>query len=450
MNLKSMEKDEKNLVTLTIGLESVEFEQAIEKAYKRDAGRFNVPGFRRGKAPRRMIETIYGPSAFYESAVNLSYPGAYEQALRDNDLEPVENADIEVTDIGAEGYSFVARVHVYPEAEVGAYKGLHAYRPPVEVDVGDIDAELSRLQSRNARLVTVSRPIQNNDAITLDFEGFLDDIPFEGGKGENFQLTIGSGQFIPGFEEQLVGRSAGEDCQVTVTFPEDYHAAELAGREAVFFVTIHEVKESEKPELDDEFAKDVSQFDTLEELRADIRAKLEAQRAKHSDEIFENALAEQVYTATEAEVPDVMIREQQSELLQDMARRLSEQGMELSSWLEATGQTVEGLKDEMRAHALRQITVRLAFEKIAALEELEVPEEELEAEYAKMAGQLKTSSKRVKEAVPEKSLRRDLLRMKASAFVKENAFADVQPPEQVVIREQSPSGTDAQSAELEE
>jgi len=302
------------------------------------------------------------------------------------------------------------------------------------VDVGDIDAELSRLQARNARLATVSRSIQEGDTVTLNFEGFIDDIPFEGGKGENTQLTIGSGQFIPGFEEQLIGRSAGEDCKVNVTFPEEYHAAELAGKDAVFAVTIHEVKENEKPDLDDEFAKDVSNFDTLEELRDDIRVRLEKQRSEQSDELFENALAEQVYNVTTVEVPEPMVREQQSTLLQNLSYRLSAQGLDLPSYLEVTGQTMEGLQDEMFERARRQMTVSLAYEKIALLEGLEISGEELDAEYARLSGEYKMPPARVKLAIPEKTLRRDLLRVKASAFVKDNAFADAEPPEQVMIQ----------------
>ena len=433
MKLKNIEKDEKNLVTLTIEVDADEFEKAIATAFKRDAGRYNVPGFRKGKATRKMIETLYGTGVFYESAVNLSFPDAFDQAADENGLETVEKPDIEVTDIGAEGYTFVARVHVYPEAEVGEYKGLHAYKPPVELGEAEVDAELTRLQERNARMVTVSRPIEKNDTATIDFEGYIDDIPFEGGKGENFQLEIGSGRFIPGFEDQLIGHAAGEDCSVKVTFPEQYQAPELAGREAVFAVKIHEIKERELPALDDEFAKDVSDFDTIDKLRDDIREKLEKHMAEHSEEMYENALAEQIFAVTKVAVPETMVSEQQSTLLQNMMHNLSAQGLDFSTYLQITGKTAEEIKDDMLDRAQRQMTIQFAYEKIAALEGLEVSDEELQAEYAKVAEQYKMPLERVQAAIPEQSLKRDLLRLKASQFVKENAFADANKPEEVII-----------------
>jgi trigger factor len=427
VNLKSLERDDKNLVTLTIEMDAVEFEEAVARACKRDAGRLNVPGFRRGKAPRKMIETVYGASVFYESAVNLSYPEAYDKAIEENGLEPVEEADIEVTSVGPEGYAFIARVHVYPEAEVGAYKGLHAFKPPVSVEEADVDAELSRLRDRNARLVTVQRPAQNDDTVTIDFEGYIDDIPFEGGKGDNYPLVLGSGRFIPGFEEQLVGHAAGEECKVAVTFPEEY-APELAGRNAVFAVKIHEVKENEKPALDDEFAKDVSEFDTLIELRDSIRERLKKQRAESADEAFEDALNDQIIAGTQVEVPETMVHEQESSLLQNMVSNLSARGLELASYLQITGQTADEFRASAHERAHKLLTAQLAFEKIAALEGLEVSDEALEAEYAKVAEQYQKPLEQVKAAIPARSLRRDLLRLQASELVKSSAFADDKPP----------------------
>lgn len=433
MKLVSCERDDKNLVSLTVEVDAVAFEEAVSKAFKRNSARFNVPGFRKGKAPRKMIETLYGVGVMYEEAINIAYPAAFDQAVEEAGIEPVEQADVEVTAVGAEGLSFIARVHVYPEAEVGNYKGLHAFKPPVEVENETIESELSRLQKRNARLVTVERAVQQGDTAVIDFEGYVDDVPFEGGKGENYQLEIGSGRFIPGFEEQLVGHSAGDECKVEVTFPEEYHAPELAGHAAVFVVKIHEVKENEMPMLDDEFAKDVSEFDTMAQLRDSIRERLSKQQESMSEDTFENGLTEQIVAGTQVEVPDAMIEEQLSTLLQNLSYRLSAQGLDMATYAQLTGQTMEEIQNSTREQARRLTIANLAYEKIAVLEGIVISDEDVEAEYAKVAEQYQMPLARVKNAIPEKSLRRDISRLKASEFVKEKAFADDKEPEEPIV-----------------
>ncbi|MDR1157164.1 MAG: trigger factor [Oscillospiraceae bacterium] len=429
MALKAVERDEKQLATLTIEVGAETFEEAVQQAYRRGASRFNVPGFRRGKAPRKMVETIYGPSVFYEDAVKASYPDAYEQAAAEAGVEPVEQADIEILEIGPEGYSFKARVHVRPEAEVGQYKGLTAFKPPVELPGEAVESELARMRTRNARLLVVDRPAKDGDTVTFDYEGFVDGASFEGGKGENTRLVLGSNQFIPGFETQLVGRAAGEDVSVTVTFPEEYHAPELAGREAAFAVHVHEVKESEEPELDDEFAKDVSEFDTLEALRADIRAKMTAQYERASDEAYEDALVDKLVAETRVEIPDAMVEEEVGSMLERIQGNLLSHGMDLDAYLNILGQTFETLCDGLRVKARRQITADLACEKIAALERLEISEEKMNAEYETLAEQVGKPVEELKRVIDEKTLRRRLMVREAAALVQAHAVPDTVPPE---------------------
>ncbi len=421
MKLVKVERDDNHLATLTVEVDAQEFEKAVEKAYKKGAVRLNVPGFRRGKAPRKMIETLYGTSMFYEDAVNDSYPEVYRAALDESGLEPVEKADVDIQDVSENGYTFTASFHVYPDVTVGEYKGLEG--PWAEPAVADeeIDAELARLQERNARLVAVERAIQDGDTAVFDFEGFVDGTPFEGGQASSYSLKIGSGRFIPGFEEQMVGLSAGDEKDVPVTFPEEYHAPELAGKPAVFKIKVHEVKETEKPALDDEFVKDISEFDTLEQFKDDLKAKMLHEREHQVADAFEKALTRQVIDGLVAVIPDVMVEDQLSDMLQDFSYRLSAQGMELSTYLQYTGMSMEDLQNDMREQARDIVKSNLAFEQIAKQEKLEITVEDLEAEYGKIALRYKMPTEQVKAAIPERSLRRDLARLKGSEFVTANA-----------------------------
>ncbi|MDR0671067.1 MAG: trigger factor [Oscillospiraceae bacterium] len=436
MALKAVERDEKQLVTLTIEVGAEAFEEAVQQAYRRGVGRLNVPGFRRGKAPRKMVEAMYGPSVFYEDAVKASYPGVYEQAVAEAGVEPVEQADIELMEVGPEGYSFKARVHVRPEAEVGRYKGLTAFKPPVEVTGEAVESELARMRARNARLVSVDRPAKDGDTVTIDYEGAVDGVPFEGGKAENTRIVLGSGRFIPGFETQLVGRAAGEDACVTVVFPAEYHAPELAGREAVFAVHVHEVKESEEPELDDEFAKDVSEFDTLDALRADIRAKMTEQHERASNEAYEDALVDELVAETRVEVPDAMVEEEAGSMLERMRGNLSSHGMDFDTYLNILGQTFETLCDELRAKARRRVTADLACEKIAALEKIEISEEMMTAEYETFAEQVGKPVGEIRQIIDEKDLRRRLAVRQAMALVREHATPSAAAPAAVEVTSQ--------------
>ena len=433
MNLKGIEKDDKNLVTLTVEIDAESLAGALALVFKRDAAKYNVPGFRRGKATRGMIERVYGKDVFTNEAAKLLIPEALDRAVDESGLEMVGDPKVEVGEVTPEGFTFTASVYVYPEAQVGAYKGLRAYKPPVEVGASDIDKELAQMQERNARLVTVQRGAQISDIVTLDFEGNIDDIPFEGGKAENFQLEIGSGAFIPGFEEQLVGKSDGDSCRINATFPDDYHKPELAGKEAVFQVAVHEVKERELPDLDDEFARDVSSFDTLRELRHDLQGKLESRSDEASQRVFEDAIVRQLLDNTVVEIPEPMISEQQSVLLEDFSRKLSAQGIDFDKFMSYSGRDTKDFLGELRGKAVKQLTLRLAWDKIAELEGLEVSDEEIAAEYDEVAKQYGMDTAEVMENIPEKSIRRDILRDKAIKLVKENAIVDEKPREEVVI-----------------
>ena len=429
-----LESREKNYVELKITVETEAFQRAVESAYRKNVSKMNVPGFRRGKAPRRVIENMYGSSVFYEDAVDIAFPVAYRKALDELDLDPVEKADIDITAIDGTGFTFTAKFHVRPEVTLGEYKGIEAARPEAVVTDADIDAELERLQSRNARVEDSDCPLENGDTAVIDFEGFIGDTPFDGGKGANYRLVIGSGQFIPGFEEQLVGRSAGDSCDVNVEFPANYHAEDLAGKPAVFKVTVRETKRAVKPVLDDDFAQDVSEYDTLDELKASIKDRLSADREISADEEFESAVIDEMLKGFEAEIPDIMIEEQLSSVMQDFSYRLSTQGMELAQYLKLTGQTVEDMKNAHRETAKRHVMCDLAFNKIAELEGLEVSDDELYEEYAKLGERYRMDEKSIREAISERTLKRDLMAMKGSEFLRENAVKTAPAP----VKEKKP------------
>ena len=428
MKLVKMDRDEHHLVTMTIAVEAQEFEEAVQKAYKKNVGRMNVPGFRRGKAPRKMVEKLYGEGVFYEDAVGEVYPKAFAQAVEESDLEPVERADVSVDEVSAQGFTFTARVHVRPTVTLGTYKGLEASCVVAEVTEQEVDEELQHIQSRHARLIQVERPLQDGDTALFDFEGFVDGAPFEGGEAKGYSLQIGSGRFIPGFEGQMIGMKVEEEKDVNVTFPEEYHAPELAGKEAVFKVKLLEVKETEKPELDDEFAKDASEFDTLEELRGDIRAKKAKEYETQAQDAFERELTRQVTENMTVDIPDAMIQEQQNNMLQDFSYRLSSQGLDMASYLQITGMTSEQMQEQMREQAEQVVKANLAYETVAQLEDITVSEEELEQEYEKIAQSYKISAEQVKSSIDARILKRDLARLKASQFVLEQAVKKQESP----------------------
>ncbi|MBR5519077.1 MAG: trigger factor [Clostridia bacterium] len=421
MILKNVEKTAANQVKLEIVCERDEFQAAVEKSYKKNATRFNVQGFRRGRAPRKIIERMYGESAFYEDAVNIAYPEVYSAAVKEAGIEPVDRAEVELVDISADGFTFTATVTVKPEVKLGAYKGLEAEIAPVVITEEDVDKELEGRRKRNGRLETVEREAAEGDTVVIDFEGFIDDVAFEGGKAENHSLRLGSGQFIPGFEDQLIGTKAGDEKDVNVTFPEAYQAEELAGKPAVFKVKVHEVKENILPDLDDEFAKDVSEFETLAEFREDLKRKLQIVREKSSNEEFEGKLLEKLVENMEAEIPDCMIEQQLDRIAEDFEYRLRSQGMTLQGYLQMSGMDIEGFRNTFRDRAEMQVKTTLALEAVAAAENFEVSAEDVEAEYGKMAELYKAPVEELKKYMSEDAVKEDMLKAKAVELIKETA-----------------------------
>lgn len=446
MSLKNANKVDTNRVELEIEVDADRFEAAVNDAYKKNVRKMNRPGFRKGKAPRHLVEKLYGTGVFYEDAVNAVYPSALDEAIKESEYEYVEDKiDFDVTSVGPEGLQFKATITVKPEVELAAYKGLKAEKKAVKVSDADVEEELQKLQDRQSRLVTVEdRAAEMGDTVTFDFEGRVDGEPFEGGKAENYTLTLGSGQFIPGFEEQLVGRKADEECDVEVTFPEDYHAAELAGKPAVFHCKVHEVKVKELPELNDDFAKDCSEFDTLDELKADLRHNLEHRREHEAEDAFESELLEQLIAGFKAEVPEAMYEHRVEDSVRDFDYRLQSQGLNLDTYLQYTGMDHEAFRNGFREQAEKQVKIRLALEKIAELENIVPTAEEVEAEFAKMAEQYKMDVEKVKSLIEEKSLSKDLAVGKAMELVKETAVAGGEKPKKAA---KSPKSKKAETAE---
>jgi trigger factor len=436
MILKSVGKPETNLVKLEVAVEKPEFEAALEKAYRKTVGRFNVQGFRRGRAPRRIIEKMYGEGVFYEEAINIAYPDAYSAAVLEAGITPVDRAEVELVDINNEGFIFTATVTVKPEVTLGQYKGLAVERPVVSVTDADVDDEIERLRQRAGRVETAERPAELGDTVIIDFEGFVDDVPFEGGKADGFNLKLGSGQFIPGFEDQLVGLAAGDEKDVSVTFPEEYHAEDLAGKPAVFKVKVQEVKETILPDVDDELAKDISEFETLEELKADIRAKQLENRQKAADDETEGRLIDKMLEGMQAEVPEVMIEHQLDHIQEDFAYRLRAQGMTLESYLQMTGMDMESFRKTFYPQAERQVKTRLALEAVIEAEGFTATEEDIEAEYQNISEKYKTPLEDVKKYMSPEAVKEDLLNGRAIALIKETALiTDEKPAEEESVNE---------------
>ncbi len=423
MKLKSTEKLENGKVCLEIQVEKPEFDDAMEKAYLKNKSKITIPGFRKGKAPRAMIERMYGAGVFTEDAINIAYPDAYEAAVKESGIEPVDYPEVELVDINDDGFVMKTTVTVKPEVKLGKYKGVEAEKPAVSVTKKDVDAEINFMREKNARLVTVERAAKDGDTVVIDYEGFKDGVAFDGGKGENHSLKLGSNQFIPGFEAQLVGKSAGEECEVNVTFPEQYHSDDLAGKEAVFKVKVHEVKETELPELDDEFAKDVSEFETLEDLKKDIKKKLSETREKMANDAFEAAVMNVIVSKMKVEVPDVMIEAQLDNICNDFAQRLQMQGITLDKYLEMMQSNMDDFRANFRDQALEQVKSRLALEAIAKAEKIEPTDEDVEAEYTKLAEQYNMPVDRVRSFLPVEAMKSDLYTIKTLAFLRENAVA---------------------------
>lgn len=424
MSLKNVVKTENvNRIELEIEVDAATFEKAVEAAYRKSVKNIAIPGFRKGKAPRALIEKMYGAETFYEDAMNAVYPDALDAAIKESGYEFVEDKiDLDVVSVGKEGLVFKAVITVKPEIEIEGYLGLKAEKKDATVSDEEVDAELKALQERQARLVTVEgRAAQLEDTVVFDFEGFVDGVAFDGGKGENYSLKLGSGQFIPGFEDQIVGKSVDEEFDVNVTFPEDYQATELAGKAAVFKCKLHEIKVRELPELNDDLAKDCSEFDTLEELKADTRKKLEEKKAAEVDNEFETALATQLADLIKGEIPEAMFENAVNDQVNSFDQRLRMQGLQLEQYLQFTGMSMEDFRANFRPQAELQVKVRLALEAIVKKENIEVTDEEINAEYQKMAEQYNMDVDKIKSLINEDAIRADKAVEKAMALVKENA-----------------------------
>ena len=423
MELKNTEKQEHSVVALTIEITKAEFEAAKDKAFKKTGKNITVPGFRKGHAPRKMIEKLYGEGVFFEEAFNIIYPDAMEMAVEKSGIKPVGRADVDLGDPAEEGgLTIIAKVPVEPEVELGEYKGIEVEKETVKVPAADVKAELNRLAQRNARTETVDRKAKKNDTVDIDFEGSIDGVPFDGGKAEHHMLTLGSGAFIPGFEDQLIGCKAGDEKDVVVTFPEEYHAKELAGKEAVFKCKVHKVEETILPELDDEFAKDVSDTcETLDDLKKEISDRLKKERQEAADRAFEDKLMDVVIEGMKADIPQAMVESQIDSFVQDFGYRLQMQGMTLEQYIKMTGTEMGAFRAMFRDQADRQVKTRLALEKVAELENIAVSDKELDEEYAKMAEQYGMEVDKVKSIVSAEALSGDLKISNALELIKKNA-----------------------------
>ena len=394
-------KKESNKVTLKITVENDKFEAAITKAYNKNKGKYNIPGFRKGKAPKQVIESQYGKGVFYNDAIEILFPEVYPAAIEELNIDPIDRPDLDIEEISKDnGLVMVVNVEVKPEFELGSYKGIEISKVENNVTDEEVEAKLQEMVNRNARILSVEdKAIESGDTAVIDFEGFDNGVAFEGGKGENHNLVIGSNSFIPGFEDQLIGKKAGEEVEVNVTFPEQYHAEHLAGKPVVFKVKVNDVKVKEVPALDDEFAKDASEFDTLAELRADVKAKLEKDAQNRADAEMRNALVEKVSANTEVEVPNAMVEAQVENMLMELNYQLQFQGLNLQQLLEMTGRSVDELKAERRADAEKLVKSSLVLEAIAKAENVEVSEEEFTAELEKMASMYNMEADKLKASL---------------------------------------------------
>ena len=424
MSLKDTKKLETNRYQLEITIDGEKFREAIKEAYKRNGKKINVPGFRKGKAPLHMIETYYGVEVFYEDALNLIYSDSVDEAIKESGLKTIEDKmDFELVSINKEdGVDFKVSVTTYPEIELGEYKGLKAERMPVKVDAAEVNAELSAMADRNARMISVEdRAAKKGDNVIIDYEGFVDGKAFEGGKAEGQTLELGSNTFIPGFEDQIIGKNIGDNFDITVTFPEDYGAKELAGKEAVFKIALHEIKVRELPEINDDFAKDVSEFDTLKELKADIKKKALERKNKAADEAVENQLVQQIVDGIKGEIPEAMFESRLNQSVEEFAYRLQSQGMNLDLYLKYTNSNIDEFKKTFRPQAEMQVKYRLALEKIASLENIKADAEAVEAEYKKLAENYGVDADKVKAVIPQAEIEKDIEVGKAIDLVKESA-----------------------------
>ena len=423
MILEKVTKEEKNIVEMEITVPADEFEKAVEAAYKKNVGKMTIPGFRKGKAPRKMIEKMYGSDVFYDDAINAVFPQAYEDAIKEAGITPVDRPDAEPISNDENGFKIKVKVTVKPEVSVKEYKGLKVEKPAVAVTAEDIENELRGYQKRQARMIDVADDdvTKEGDKVVFDFEGFVDGVAFEGGKAEKYNLTLGSGQFIPGFEDQMIGKKAGDEFSVNVTFPEEYHAEDLKGKAAEFKCKLHDIKREELPEIDDELAKDVSDFDTLDELKADIEKKVGERKQAAAESTVSNKIYDMVAELCEADIPECMFENEVDSSMQQFANRMASQGINMQQYMQITGQTVETMRAAFRVNAERDVKIRLALEKIAEIEGIIIDQADIDAEYAKFAEEMKVDVEQLVSDYATENIAKDLSLQKAFDLVKANA-----------------------------
>lgn len=421
-----VENVEKNVVQLEIEVDAAKFDEGLQKAFAKNAGKFNIPGFRRGKAPRYMVEKFYGEQVLYEDAINTVCPDAYDKAVEENDVHPVDRPEIDIKQIGkGQNLIFTAKVTIKPDVELGQYKDVEVTKADATVTADDVDKELEKTAEKNARLITIEdRPVQSGDTVIIDFDGSIDGTPFEGGKGEDYSLVIGSGTFIPGFEDQLIGQETGADVEVSVTFPEDYGKDDLAGKPAIFKVRIKEIKLKELPVLDDEFAKDVSEFDTLEEYKEDLRKKLVEMAEHRAEHENEDNVVEKVVENSAVEIPPVMVEKRIDDLIYDFSMRLHYQGLDLRKYLEIMGMDQAAFRQQFSKRAEQEVKTQLVLEKVGKAEEIAASSEEVEEELGKMAENYKQEPEEFKKQLKLEDIeyiRGNLITRKTVDFLVENA-----------------------------
>lgn len=421
-----VEKLEKNMAKLTIEVSAEDLDKAMQAAYQKSKGKISIPGFRKGKAPRKMIEQMYGKGIFMEDAANALIPEHYGKALEECDLEIVSQPEIDVVQAEpGKAFIFTAEVAVKPEVTLGEYKGLEVPKTEIAVTEEEVDAEIKKEQEKNSRTVTVEdRAAENGDITTIDFEGFVDGVAFEGGKGTDYPLTLGSGSFIPGFEDQIVGAKTGDHVEVNVTFPEEYQAEELAGKAAVFQCDVKKIETKELPELDDDFAQDVSEFDTFAEYKDSVKKNLEEKKAKDAERAKEDAAVEKAVENAQMDIPDAMVNTQARQMVDDFARRMQQQGLSMDQYCQYTGLTIDKLIEDSKPQALKRIQTRLVLEKVAEVEDIQPTDEEVDAEIAKMAEAYKMEADKIKELLGEAELgqmKKDLAVQKAVTMMAETA-----------------------------
>ena len=449
MKLIKNEKLEGSKVELHFSVEADVFEAAVERAYKKEVGKINIPGFRKGKAPRAMIEKMYGKGFFYDTALNDLLPDAYESAVKEAGIEPVAQPEVDVLSVDENGVVFTAKVFVKPDVKIEGYFGIEVTKEVAPVTDEEIAHELELVRERNSREIDANdRPAELGDTAVIDFEGFVDGVAFDGGKGENYALKLGSGQYIPGFEEQIVGHSVDDEFDVNVTFPAEYHAEDLAGKASVFKVKVHALTKVELPELDDEFAKDVSEFDTLDEYKADLKAKIEKRHESTAQSAVDGQLMDALIEKLEAEIPEAMFDNEAENFVRDYDNQLRMQGLDLKTYFQYTGMTLETLRAQFRPQAEKQVKARLALEKIAELEGLVASEENIEAEYARIAEAYGIEVAQVKASIDSEFIAADMKVQLALDAVKEKAV--VKAPKKRATKKAAPKAEKTEAAEGEE